>query len=359
MATIRGNASRRFVPTRWRQGLPLAIAVLAAWGLSVAVGLPESFWSVMSVLIVMRPSAGSTLGAGWERVRGTAVGAAVGLAGVYLQHHGAPALATTLSLVALLGLVGGAFPGMRSAPVAALIILSAGGIPGHSALQVAVLRVVQIGIGVAVALLISMIAAEYRAGPRFREGCAALLQRVAMRVAALAGEARPSEDAADGANAATRAALARLTVLADSADRESALWRWRRSGRRAGSANDDGHGRSANWRRVARMVTRIFQDATVLGRVFRRVPDSQNDPLWTEVARTASRAIANTADVLGSHGRVNLVALESLALRCAEPMPDRPSYSGPSTLSTTLLAAPLALLRDDLERLQALLDELE
>ncbi|MDB5827628.1 MAG: rane protein-like protein, partial [Variovorax sp.] len=224
MATIRGDASRRFVSTRWRQGLPLAIAVLAAWGVSLAVGLPESFWSVMSVLIVMRPSAGSTLGAGWERVRGTAVGAAVGLAGVYLQHHGAPALATTLALVALLGLIGGAFPGMRSAPVAALIILSAGGIPGHSALQVAVLRMMQIGIGVGVALLISVIAAEYRAGPRFREGCAALLQRVAMRVSALAGDSRPSEDAADGANAATRAAMTRLTVLADSADRESALW---------------------------------------------------------------------------------------------------------------------------------------
>ena len=148
-------------------------------------------------------------------------------------------------------------------------------------------------------------------------------------------------------------------MLADSADRESALWRWRRIGRRAGSEREDGRGRAASWRRVARMVTRIFQDATVLGRVFRRVPDSQNDPLWTEVARTASRAIASTADVLASRGRVNLVALESLALRCAEPMPQAPTYSGPSTLSTTLLAAPLALLRDDLERLQALLDELE
>eukprot|EP01036_Dinobryon_divergens_P010090 gene10090-13509_t len=60
---------------RWRPGVQLAGAVALAWIVSVALHLPESFWAVMSVLIVMRPSAGSTLDAGWDRVRGTAAGA--------------------------------------------------------------------------------------------------------------------------------------------------------------------------------------------------------------------------------------------------------------------------------------------
>jgi hypothetical protein len=55
---------------RWRPGVQLAAAVALAWAVASALRLPESFWAVMSVLIVMRPSAGSTLDAGWDRVRG-------------------------------------------------------------------------------------------------------------------------------------------------------------------------------------------------------------------------------------------------------------------------------------------------
>ena len=66
-------------PGRWRAGAQLAAAVAIAWGVSHLIGLPESFWAVMSVLIVMRPSAGSTLEAGWDRVRGTFAGALAGL----------------------------------------------------------------------------------------------------------------------------------------------------------------------------------------------------------------------------------------------------------------------------------------
>ncbi len=106
---------------------------------------------------------------------GTAAGALCGLAGVYLQHHGAPMLATTLAVVMLLAFASAAAPGLRSAPVAALIILSAGGIPGHSALQVALLRMAQIGIGVGVELAVSTLVSEYHAGAAFRRG----LRRVA------------------------------------------------------------------------------------------------------------------------------------------------------------------------------------
>ncbi|MFH0134658.1 aromatic acid exporter family protein [Variovorax sp. VaC1] len=321
---------------RWRPGVQLAIAVAVAWLVSMALHLPESFWAVMSVLIVMRPSAGSTLDAGWDRVRGTAIGALCGIAGVYLQHHGAPVLPTTLGVVILLAFASAAAPGLRSAPVAALIILSAGGIPGHSALQVALLRMVQIGIGVGVALAISTVASEYHAGPRFDEGCAALLHGIARRTAALAGAARPAEAETERANAAIRAALVRLTILAGSADLEARWWR------RAATA-----GESRAYRNKARLAARIFQDAVVLDRLFRRVPDPGADPVWHEASEAASAAVASMANALQGKGTADLSVLDRVATRHQGHL-----QRAGATASNALLAAPLCLLHDDLQRMQ-------
>ena len=310
---------------RWRPGVQLAAAVAIAWCAATALHLPESFWAVMSVLIVMRPSAGSTLDAGWDRVRGTAAGALVGMAGVWLQHHGAQPIATTLALVVLLAFASASVPGMRSAPVAALIILSAGGIPGHSPLQVALLRMVQIGIGVGVALVVSTVMSEYHAGARFDEGCAALLRGIARRMSA----SRRPIDAGEieRIQAGTRAALVRLGALAGSADLE-ARW-WRRGGT------------SGSYRDKARLAARIFQDATVLDRVFRLAPGTR-----AEAAQAAGAAIAGMADAL--EGKPAPSDLDELA-RCAA------QASSGEGASNALLAAPLNLLLDDLRRLQTTL----
>ena len=310
---------------RWRPGAQLAAAVAIAWGVATAMQLPESFWAVMSVLIVMRPSAGSTLDAGWDRVRGTAAGALAGMAGVYLQHHGAPPIATTLAFVVLLAFASASVPGMRSAPVAALIILSAGGIPGHSPLQVAMLRMVQIGIGVGVALAVATVMSEYHAGMRFDEGCAALLRGIGRRMSA---SRRPSDAAEiERVQAGTRASLGRLSALAGSADLEARWWRRGATGGR--------------YRDKARLAARIFQDATVLDRVLRLAPAAQ-----AEAAQAAGAAIAGMADALA--GQSAPPDLGELA-RCAAQASSR------HEASNALLAAPLNLLLDDLRRLQAVI----
>lgn len=307
---------------RWRPGAQLAAAVAIAWGVATVLHLPESFWAVMSVLIVMRPSAGSTLDAGWDRVRGTAAGALCGLAGVYLQHHGAPALATTLAVVMLLSFAGASVPGLRSAPVAALIILSAGGIPGHSVLQVAMLRMAQIGIGVGVALAVSTVMSEYHAGARFDEGCAALLRGIARRMSA---SLRPADAAeTERIHAGTRAALGRLTILAGSADLEA---RWWRRGAVTGTS----------YRDKARLAARIFQDAAMLDRVFRQAHGVQAGASWHEAAQAAGDAVAGMADALAGKGvPPDLAELGRRAQASGE-------------------AAPLSLLLDDLRRLQGAL----
>jgi len=71
-----------------RHGWQLLAAVAISYLVSNGLGLPESLWAVMSALIVVRPTTGSSLGVGWDRVRGAGLGAVFALAGVWLHHIG-------------------------------------------------------------------------------------------------------------------------------------------------------------------------------------------------------------------------------------------------------------------------------
>lgn len=97
-----------------RQGMQLAVSVLLGYGIAAALGLPARFWVVITVLIVMRSDAGSAIDAGWDRVRGTAIGALAGLLGVYLHHAGANGTAVTLAIVSVLAFGSAALPMLRS-----------------------------------------------------------------------------------------------------------------------------------------------------------------------------------------------------------------------------------------------------
>ena len=164
IAARAGKQMHRFVADRARvhHGLQLAAAIVAAYGISALLRLPESFWAVMSTLIVMRPSASATLDASRDRIAGTLAGAACGLFGVFLCHLGANALVLTLAIVAVLAFASATVPALRSAAVAVLIVMAAGDLPGHPALQTALLRVAQIVVGVGVATAIAIVSAHKR-----------------------------------------------------------------------------------------------------------------------------------------------------------------------------------------------------
>jgi uncharacterized membrane protein YccC len=268
----------------WRQGAQLAIAVVVAYVVSATVGLPESLWAVMSALIVMRPTAGSTLGAGWERMRGTLAGTMFGLSGVWLHHLGVPGAPATLAIVALLALSSAWFPAMRSAPIAALIVLSSGGIAGHSAF----LRVMEIAIGVATGLAISLIGLGSRAHAGFDAACAETLRRIADEVQRGLAPETPAPQHKEAAAAALRLALRELSVLAASADREARLLR------RPGRPKTDG----GDCARTARLVARIAQDAGLFARLVDSAPLARDDHGWRNLAAAAGQALESTADSL-------------------------------------------------------------
>ena len=319
-------------------GLQMATAVIAAYLVSLAVGLPESLWAVMSTLIVMRPNAASTLDAGWARVAGTVTGAFCGVLGVALQQFGTNPLVTMLGIVALLAFASAAAPTWRSAPVAALIVLAAGGLAGHSALQAAGLRVVQIVIGVAVAMAVAVVSSRYRAGTRLQGGCASLLRRIALPLQTPGAGERPSEIETQAAAAAVRDVLGRLAALAGSADREPGWFR------RARGPVD-----TRRYRRIAGLTGRIVQDTGVLSRVLQAICPQADDRLRIEVNCIAGAAVASIAGALVGDGPPELGALRELARVHA----DRADDAAVSSPSSVWLAAPLHLLLDDLQRLGA------
>ncbi|MBS0446162.1 MAG: FUSC family protein [Proteobacteria bacterium] len=324
-------------------GLQLAFAVVAAYAASALLRLPENLWAVMSALIVVRPSAGSTMGAGWDRVRGALAGTAIGLGGVALRHVGAPPASTAVTLVALLALGSALLPALRSAPMTALIVLGSGGIGGHSPLQVAGLRVAEIVVGVVVGLGVSLLLPSARATRRFDAACAATLRRLARELEAGFDLHAGQADAKEARAAAGREKLRQLAILAIGADRER---RWFDHRARRGDA---GAGRAEPHRQLARLLGRIAQDAALPARLYEALPRHRADVLWPGVRSAAGSALDAAARAFQGGAEPDLGDLRTVA---AGRMASDGAPAAPEVRAA--LAGPLQLLAHDLALLARL-----
>lgn len=210
-----------------------AAAAVLSYGISAALGLPESHWAALSALIVGRPLPGAATRAGTDRLVGTLLGGTLACAAVTLRVFAIPELALLAGTLAPLVLAAARKEGWRTAPVAAVIVLSAAP-DGHGALEAALLRIAEVAIGAvcgvaaawillpsstqreaaalggrALALLEGSLAAaeagEWTAGETARRQA----QRLALKLTRLAGAARWERIDRDGI-ARLQAALARL-----------------------------------------------------------------------------------------------------------------------------------------------------
>ena len=313
----------------WRHGLQLALAVALAYGTSTLLHLPENFWAVMSALIVVRPTTGSTLGAGWDRVRGTCAGTLMGLGGVWVAHHGLAPEPVTLGLVAAIAFASAIVPGLRSAPISALIVLTSAGVAGHSALSVALLRTAEIAIGVAVGLAVSMAGLSAHARGRFDAASAAVLRQIADQLRMPDGKER------EAAAAKVRLALRELTILGMGADREA---RWLQRGFNADAVKDA-------YERRARLLARIAHDAGALGRLAEALGPKADAGAWASLMNATAGAMDDTASGLLGMSATGPEALRSLL---------RPeSEDGIDAATRRWAASSVRLLLQDLSRLLA------
>jgi uncharacterized membrane protein YccC len=240
----------------WRHGMQLAAAVIAAYACSAALRLPEGLWAVMSALIVLRPTASATAGAGWDRVRGTLAGTAIALLAVAVLHADRSTPLLLLAVVLATAVCAGLYPSLRSAPVSALIVLSAAADPAHPVLQLALLRSAEIALGVAVGLAVSWALPVMSSRRRFQARCALVLREIAGEVQ----RGLAPSPAAGQEKSLLRHELRALAVLAVNADHEARLAGFLRR-RRPEAADSDRH------QRIAQLLARTAHDAALFARI--------------------------------------------------------------------------------------------
>lgn len=155
-------------PSEFRLGLRILIAGMAAFFVSdVLLSLPQSYWAVLTAVIVMQASLGGALKASVDRVVGTIAGALWGvIIALTIPHpHGSSwLLATALTLaLAPLALLVAFKPAYRIAPATAIIVLLGSGAQEAGPILPAIHRVLEIGVGSLVGLAVALLVLPARA----------------------------------------------------------------------------------------------------------------------------------------------------------------------------------------------------
>lgn len=150
---------------RIRQAIQTTVAAVAAYGLATSLSLPQGYWAVVTAMLVVQTSVGASLGLAIDRLLATLLGAAVG--GALLAGFGDSArLIMPLLAVSVGGLtyLAAQRPSLRLAPVTAVIVILADLQSGGSPLASAATRVLEIGIGAVIALIVALFLFPSRAG---------------------------------------------------------------------------------------------------------------------------------------------------------------------------------------------------
>ena len=160
-------ASDRVQWTGWPvlvHSLRTAVAAVASALVARLFRLPETYWAAITTLVITQSSLGAALAVSWQRFVGTALGAAVGA--MVASYFGPHVLVFSAS-VFLLGLLCALARADRSAyrfgGIALAIVLL---IPRTGpAWQIAFRRFAEVSIGIAVALIMTVVWPEREVTP--------------------------------------------------------------------------------------------------------------------------------------------------------------------------------------------------
>jgi uncharacterized membrane protein YccC len=136
------------------QVLRMLVATGMAWYVADTFGLAQAHWAAITALITVQSTPGATVRAGRDRMLATGFGVAMGALAGIAQLHGWPTLLAWILALAPTMVVAYARVVFRTAPVAAMIVLSSS-ITSASPLQVALLRAAEISLGAVIGMAIS------------------------------------------------------------------------------------------------------------------------------------------------------------------------------------------------------------
>jgi uncharacterized membrane protein YccC len=264
----------------------MMVSSLAAFALAQALALPQGFWAIITALIVTQSNLGGSLKAALDRCLGSVFGALYGGAvALAIPHdHTLSRAAALVVAVAPLSFLAAFSPGFRIAPITAIIVLLSATGTSLGPVSFALDRIVEIGLGCAVGLLVSVLIVPARATRLVLETAAQVARLLAEQLDTLA---RPGDQAQIELVAlarTTRQALARLETLVGEAARE-------RRSRLVDSPDPDP---------LARTLNRLRTDVIMVRRALR---EPGHELLREHVTQPWSRAARTGAAVLRELGR--------------------------------------------------------
>jgi len=161
-----------------RQAVRVVVGSVSAYAAYRLLQLPQGYWAVFTVIIVLQGSIASTFGAALDRLIGTVAGALVGGVATLAIQHGDLAIGLALTLVlATTAFAAAIRPQLKVAPVTAAILLLTQP-PGVHIATFVVHRIVEIGLGGLIGVATSVLVFPARSGPVVRARAAAVLHRI-------------------------------------------------------------------------------------------------------------------------------------------------------------------------------------
>lgn len=136
-----------------RLALQSATSAVVTFQLMTAIGMPETFVGILSAVMIIRPSIGSTLTQAVDRVAATAVGSVIGLTSLVLLPETYETLVALAVSMVVLNMIAGVRPAWRYGFVAAIALSLS---PDGDVMGSAIERLSAIGLGGVVGTLVSV-----------------------------------------------------------------------------------------------------------------------------------------------------------------------------------------------------------
>ncbi len=310
---------------RYRARLLLSLRILVAslltFGIAHVLGLAQSYWAVLTAVIVMQASVGGAIQATVERLLGSLGGAVWGVAVCLTVPHGEfTGLALALALAVAPLAVATAFnPAWRIAPVTAIILLLTPTSQAQGPVAAAVQRMMEVGLGSVVAVIVALLLAPRRAAVDLTDAAEKVLEAMADLIGPLmAGLSTAREPGAlEGLHLRIRTAMAEAEAAAVQVRGERAI-------------NLTG---APDPTPVCRTLRRMHHDLVMIGR-------ATACPLPGAVGEALAKPGLAVAEALGVAFRDNAAAIArgarasggpdaEGALGEFRPGCDRPAHAGP------------------------------
>ena len=202
----------------------IVVACVVTFATAHLLGFAQSYWAVLSSVIVMQSSVGGSIKATIERLTGSLGGAVWGVVVCLgVPHHDILTLGVALGVaVAPLAVVTAFNPAWRVAPVTALILLLTPTSQVIGPVAAAIQRMLEVGLGSVIAVAVALLLAPARSHANLTGAAKSALETMAQLMTALMAGLREARDpyAVEGLHDAIRAAIAQAETAADEARRE-------------------------------------------------------------------------------------------------------------------------------------------